>query len=67
MAALDKQPVAGAGPLNGLLTWVDALPADQAVEDQWGNTSRRRISILLLRLAVGVRARAADRYRHLRP
>ena len=24
MAALEKQPVTGAGPLNGLLTWVDA-------------------------------------------
>jgi ubiquinol-cytochrome c reductase cytochrome b subunit len=24
MAAVDKQPVTGAGPFNGLLTWIDA-------------------------------------------
>ena len=37
MAALDKQPVTGAGPLNGLLTWVDArFPLVKLWEDQWG-------------------------------
>src|SRR5678810_615436 len=37
MAALDKQPVTGAGPLNGLLTWVDArFPLIKLWEDQWG-------------------------------
>src|SRR3954464_2999474 len=37
MAALDKQPVTGAGPLNGILTWVDArFPLISLWEDQWG-------------------------------
>src|ERR1039457_3384189 len=37
MAALEKQPVTGAGPLNGLLTWVDArFPLIKLWEEQWG-------------------------------
>ena len=37
MAAVEKQPVTGAGPLNGLLTWVDArFPLIKLWEEQWG-------------------------------
>ncbi len=37
MAAVEKHPVTGAGPLNGLLTWVDArFPLVRLWEEQWG-------------------------------
>ncbi len=37
MAATEKQPVTGLGPLNGVVTWVDArFPLIKLWEDQWG-------------------------------
>ena len=37
MAAVEKHPVTGAGPLNGLLTWIDArFPLVSLWEEQWG-------------------------------
>ena len=37
MAAMDKQPITGAGPLNSVLTWVDArFPLVKLWEEQWG-------------------------------
>jgi ubiquinol-cytochrome c reductase cytochrome b subunit len=37
MAAAEKQPVTGAGPLNGTLTWVDArFPLIKMWHEQWG-------------------------------
>jgi hypothetical protein len=37
MAALDKRPITGAGPLNGVLTWIDArFPLISLWEEQWG-------------------------------
>src|SRR5688572_3979123 len=37
MAVLDKRPVTGAGPFNGVLTWIDTrFPLIRLWEDQWG-------------------------------
>ena len=37
MAAVEKHPVTGAGPLNGVLTWIDArFPLVKLWEEQWG-------------------------------
>ena len=37
MAATEKQPITGAGPLNGVLTWFDArFPLVALWESQWG-------------------------------
>src|ERR1700688_4523678 len=37
MAAVEQHPVTGAGPLNGVLTWIDArFPLTALWESQWG-------------------------------
>ena len=54
MAAVEKQPVTGAGPLNGVLTWIDArFPLVKLWEEQWGKYVRAEELqfLVLLRLA----------------